>query len=808
MSNSSWNTASGEWATTGDWSPAGAPSNTSDATVSNGGTVTVGSSDFGAVAETLSVSNGAVVVNGELQVDGLSVTGSGSITVDGGSLITGAQGQGGTTFSQIGNITLVNDGSLETENSIHGAVSGTVTLDGVGSNYIFDNSLASSTSSAVVDFTTSGGFFTDQQQWNGTINGFNTADSNIIGFAGSVTSHSYNSSTKVLSVTAGGKNYTLKFADNQQPLTSANFTVDPSGFAIDYTGAIFQQISSSTYDAASGALHVSGFNFSTSTGAYDVTALTINGEDGVGYTLTSGSTIAAGPTLTSFTVDLSAADQLAVDGLLNANGATSALGVTYGLSAAASFETGGTASFNTPITASNALVPTLSSVVYDFGTGIFTLTGANMDNEGTTYGVNPFNFTITGQGGATYTLTLDDAFATSFTSASFQLTGTDLSSVNALLDKVGTSSLDNTTYNLAATAGWDSEVGAAITTETISVVCFASGTRIRTSRGDVAVEALQVGDLVVTASGERRPIRWLGHRRIDCRRHPRPSEVMPVRIAAGAFGPNRPARDLYVSPAHAIGVDVVGEVLVPAIALVNGATIQQLEVDEIAYWHVELDSHDLLVAENLPAESYLEAGNRGFFADGGVVQLSAGPDAVDRAQLEFCRPFHEAGLLVDVVRSQLLVRARALGWTLHCDALADLHLLVDGVRIDPYTDDRRARFHLPAGAREVWLASATTRPVDVGGGADARPLGVCVTALFVDGGSQPELRLDDPALDAGFHEVERDGDRLWRWTSGRARLPDALWRGDGPFALTVELGGDAPPRWVAASEETVVAKAA
>ena len=91
-----------------------------------------------AVAETLSVSNGAVVVNGELQVDGLSVTGSGSITVDGGSLITGAQGQGGTTFSQIGNITLVNDGSLETENSIHGAVSGTVTLDGVGSNYIFD----------------------------------------------------------------------------------------------------------------------------------------------------------------------------------------------------------------------------------------------------------------------------------------------------------------------------------------------------------------------------------------------------------------------------------------------------------------------------------------------------------------------------------------------------------------------------------------------------------------------------------------------------------------------------------------------
>ena len=46
------------------------------------------------------------------------------------------------------------------------------------------------------------------------------------------------------------------------------------------------------------------------------------------------------------------------------------------------------------------------------------------------------------------------------------------------------------------------------------------------------------------------------------------------------------------------------------LALVNGTTITQVEVDEVTYWHVELDSHDVILAEGPPAESYLEMGNR------------------------------------------------------------------------------------------------------------------------------------------------------------------------------------------------------
>ncbi|MBU3568592.1 Hint domain-containing protein, partial [Polynucleobacter sp. UK-Pondora-W15] len=44
------------------------------------------------------------------------------------------------------------------------------------------------------------------------------------------------------------------------------------------------------------------------------------------------------------------------------------------------------------------------------------------------------------------------------------------------------------------------------------LVCYAKGTHITTDRGPVAVEDLQVGDLVLTVSGKYEPISWLGHR--------------------------------------------------------------------------------------------------------------------------------------------------------------------------------------------------------------------------------------------------------------------------------------------------------
>ena len=206
-------------------------------------------------------------------------------------------------------------------------------------------------------------------------------------------------------------------------------------------------------------------------------------------------------------------------------------------------------------------------------------------------------------------------------------------------------------YTSDFSAGSDTGVGAA------SPICFAGGTRIRTSRGDVRVEALAVGDVVVTGSGAQRPIRWIGHRRIVCDGHPHPQVVRPIRIAAGTFGKARPERDLLVSPAHAICVDVLGEVLIPAAALVNGTTVAQLAIDEVTYWHVELESHDVILAENLPAESYLEMGNRSFFAEAEVTRFVASPDASISTHADFCRPFFDEGPVLDAVRAQLNRRA-------------------------------------------------------------------------------------------------------------------------------------------------------
>ena len=150
---------------------------------------------------------------------------------------------------------------------------------------------------------------------------------------------------------------------------------------------------------------------------------------------------------------------------------------------------------------------------------------------------------------------------------------------------------------------------------TVTATCYAAGTRILTPRGEIAVERLREGDLVQTVSGRAQPIDWIGHRRVDFRRHPNRHRVLPVRIAAHAFGPNQPRRELLLSPDHAVFVE---DVLIPIRHLINGTTVAQIERRQaITYYHIELPRHDVLLANGMPAESYLEAGARDAFANGG-----------------------------------------------------------------------------------------------------------------------------------------------------------------------------------------------
>ena len=170
-----------------------------------------------------------------------------------------------------------------------------------------------------------------------------------------------------------------------------------------------------------------------------------------------------------------------------------------------------------------------------------------------------------------------------------------------------------------------------------SAPCFAAGTRIMTSRGEIAVEHLLAGDKVLTIEGWWQPIRWIGRRRVDCRRHPRPEIVQPVRVAAETFGAAMPARDLILSPDHAIYAEGV---LIPIKHLINGTTIAQVATERVTYYHIELDQHDVILAEGMPAETFLDTGNRRSFANGGtVVQLH--PD--------FSRPVTDSHLLRDAL---------------------------------------------------------------------------------------------------------------------------------------------------------------
>jgi autotransporter passenger strand-loop-strand repeat protein len=143
-------------------------------------------------------------------------------------------------------------------------------------------------------------------------------------------------------------------------------------------------------------------------------------------------------------------------------------------------------------------------------------------------------------------------------------------------------------------------------------LCFYAGTSIATPGGEMAVELLQPGDMVCTANGAR-PVRWVGRSEIVTRFASK-MRSLPVRITAGALGEGLPRRDLLLSPDHAIFIDGL---LVQAGALVNGASIRrEYDVPEIfSYYHVELESHELLLAEGVVAESFVDNVDRMNFAN-------------------------------------------------------------------------------------------------------------------------------------------------------------------------------------------------
>jgi hypothetical protein len=296
------------------------------------------------------------------------------------------------------------------------------------------------------------------------------------------------------------------------------------------------------------------------------------------------------------------------------------------------------------------------------------------------------------------------------------------------------------------------------------IACFAAGTLIATPRGDVAVEHLVTGDQVLTQAGVARRVVWLGHRRIACSKHPKPADVWPVRVRAGSFGEAMPHRELFLSPDHAVFAE---SVLIPVKHLINGATIVQEPRDTVTYWHVELDRHDLILAEGLPCESWLDTGNRGMFANGAVTELhpSFARTAEQAWATEACAPLIEDGPTLLAVRRFLAVRAHALGLTVP---------QVPAIEIE---EPGQVTMSVAADAEMICLLSHSDRRGD-----DRRRLGVLVRALRIDGEA---LALNDARLGSGFHEVEVHGLQTVRWTNGNATVH--LGRGSAARRIEVDV---------------------
>ena len=150
----------------------------------------------------------------------------------------------------------------------------------------------------------------------------------------------------------------------------------------------------------------------------------------------------------------------------------------------------------------------------------------------------------------------------------------------------------------------DGNVTATLTFSNIErVVCFAAGTMIGTPDGEVPVERLAVGDLVLTVDHGPQPVRWIGSRTVDGN-----DALAPVRFETGVLGNVRP---LTVSPQHRVRVrsDIVRrmtgspEVLVAACHLLGLRGVSRVPMPRVTYLHLLLDRHELVLSDGAVTET-------------------------------------------------------------------------------------------------------------------------------------------------------------------------------------------------------------
>ncbi len=403
---------------------------------------------------------------------------------------------------------------------------------------------------------------------------------------------SLTSSTQTLEV---GANVTFKSAisaaggmikvDGGSTLTATNGITLSSSAELDVSGAANV---SGTFSVTASTINLIGGSTLTATNGVTLASGVVNdvavGAAVSGYGTLDGNISGAG-TVTASGGSLTLTKAVSNDGsnplgLVIGNGSSLLLTSTYGIGAVGSaptinFQGSGDIfqAVNIGLYGNSILLGTISNFS---GTDLIKLGTFGTGDK--IKGYDPINHTIT------ITNATSDPSATHVFSFD---PSTDVSSIHLTQELVGTTLSD------------------------VLTICFMAGTTIRTPEGEAPVETLKRGDLVLTADGEAKPVVWLGLQTIAAR-FADPVRNWPIRIAAGALADNTPSCDLLVSPDHAL---LVEGILIHAGALVNGTSIRrERQVPEkFVYYHVELEDHSLLLAANVPAETFVDNVDRGNF---------------------------------------------------------------------------------------------------------------------------------------------------------------------------------------------------
>jgi hypothetical protein len=157
----------------------------------------------------------------------------------------------------------------------------------------------------------------------------------------------------------------------------------------------------------------------------------------------------------------------------------------------------------------------------------------------------------------------------------------------------------------------------------------------------------------MTQTGEARPVKWIGKRSYSGRFVMGRRDILPVCFKAGSLDENVPRRDLWISPHHAMYLDGV---LIEAKDLVNGISIVQAEhVEKVEYFHIELDSHDVLLAEGAWSESFIDDDSRAMFHNAHEYRKLYAEEPIEPAR--YCAPRLEDGFEIETVRHKIARRA-------------------------------------------------------------------------------------------------------------------------------------------------------